>query len=594
MPRRLLACLLLPLALLLVSSNVAPPVRPQPVDRAALPLSPPETAFALNSHLATRYPDPTSMDIPAAALADLGVSWVREDFHWHRIQWDRDLWDWTFTDAAMRALLPHDIHILGVLGPSVGWATPYPRDGHHDVSYYAPDPDLFLDYVRAVVSRYHRYVDHWEVWNEPDHPYFWRPHPDPQAYADLLQRTSTLIKQIDPEAQVLIGGFNPFDTSFVREVAEAGAWERFDILAIHPYVDPYSPEEGNIAASLDAMHALNYQYGEKPIWVTEVGWSSGPGDRDSAGLTDEEHQASYLIRSMLLLWSAGVDRIFWYMLKDDAHNPYGLFRYGQGRTDFRNSLRKPAYFALRTLNRELAGATFVERRDLFDSSRVLNFSSTTGWLRVGQPNGDLGFGSQGVGRIRYNFSTSGNDYVVFEREPPVLLRGEPYALGLWVYGDGSEHTLRVWVQDAEDELLQLKLGVVGEPGWRFVSTPLGGMVEPGNRIAGEGNLRVDYPIRFRALLVDDAFNEYIGISTLYIDNLTAISGREVYDLRFERDGRALDVLWSPPGIRVTLRTAATSAFYRDMTGKAEDAAVEDGRISLTVGHDPIFLWHARE
>ncbi|NJO06464.1 MAG: glycosyl hydrolase [Chloroflexaceae bacterium] len=442
MSRRILSLVLLPMALLLASSSALSSTVIAAPEAMREPVGPP--SFGINSHLATRYPDPTAMDVPAQTLADLNITWVREDFHWHRIQYDRDVWDWTFTDAAMRALLKEDIQVLGVLGPSVGWATPYTGDNPHDVSFYAPDPELFLDYVRAVVARYRRYVKHWEIWNEPDHPYFWQPEPDPVAYADLLKRTSAVIKEIDPDAQVVIGGFNPFNTTFVRTVAEEGAWDSFDILALHPYVDPYTPEEGNLAAALDIAHALNYQYGERPIWVTEIGWASGPGDRDAIGFTDETEQASFLVRSLLLLWANGAERIFWYMLKDDAHNPYGLYRYGAGRTDFSTSLRKPAYNAMRTLNRELEGATFVERRDLFDSIPVESFTASVPWKRAQQPNGQLALSESGVGSIAYNFSTRGNDYLVFEREQPVRIPGKPYALGVWVYGDGSTHTLRAW------------------------------------------------------------------------------------------------------------------------------------------------------
>ncbi len=589
--RRLLSLLLVPLALLLASSNLAPPARPLNWERPPMPVS--EPTFGLNSHLATRYPDPTSMHIPGAALTDLGVQWVREDFHWHRIQPERDVWDWSFNDAAVRELVRRDIQILGVLGPSVGWATPYTGDQRHAVSYYAPDPDLFEDYVRGVVARYRRYVKHWEIWNEPDHALFWQPAPDPVAYAHMLMRVSRVIKEIDSEARVVIGGFNPYDPAFIRTVAQQGAWSSFDILAIHPYIDPATPEQGNLVAAVDTLYALMYQYGQKPIWVTEIGWASGPGDRDRVGYTNEQQQAHYLVRSMLLLWSAGVERIFWYMLKDDQHNPYGLVRYGNGRTDFAPELYKPAYFALQTLHRELQGAQFVERRDLFDAAIVTDFSQAAGWVRPAQPNGSLSFSDAHVARIDYNFSTRANDYLVFELAQPIPLRGDPYAIGLWVYGDGSEHLLRVWLRDAEGEVLQYKVGVVGEPGWRFISTPLGGTVEPGNRVTSGGNGQLDYPISLQAILLDDAYDAFIGTGTIYLDDVKAIYGREVYDLRFTRAGRALDVIWSPPHTRVTLATNASTAYVRRSDGRVLEAAVRGDRIPLTVSGEPVFLWHTR-
>jgi hypothetical protein len=566
------------------------PVLHQP-DRPDGPVGPP--SFALNSHLATRYPDPTSMDIAAANVATLGVEWVREDIHWHRVQPAPDVWDWTFPDAALRELRRHDIQVLGVLGPSVGWATPYRGDEKHNVSFYPPDQDAFITYVRAVVTRYRHYVTHWEIWNEPDNPLFWQPEPDSAAYARLLMRASAAIKQIDPDAQVLVGGFNPFDTTFIREVAEAGAWDSFDILAIHPYVDPYSPEEGNITASLDKMHVMTYRYGEKPIWVTEIGWSSGPGDRDRIGLTDEDEQAHFLARSMLLLWLSGVERTFWYSFKDDPHNPYGLIEFGRGRTDFRRSLRKPAFYALRTLNSQLVDTTFVERRDLFDSTALSSFASAAPWLRPNQPNGSLDVSDQGIARVQYNFSTAGNDYLAFEHAQSIPLRGDPYAIGIWIYGDGTDHALRAWIRDAEGELLQYTLGVVGNPGWTFVSAPIDVPVEPGNRLAGSGNGRLDFPASLTALVVDDAYDADIGTGTIYLDNLTAIRGREIYDIRLARGGTALDILWSPPGTRATLNTSAHRGQVVSLNGTTRRVLSFGGRFSLYTDAEPFFLWHTR-
>lgn len=594
MPRRFFPVLLL-FVLLLVASNLI--TQPLPIRTAysAGPVGPP--AFGLNTHLATRYPDPTSMDIPAAVVADLGVPWVREDFHWHRVQPAPDVWDWTFTDAAMRALLTRDIQVLGVLGPSVGWATDYPEDTPNDVSFYAPDPDRFDDYVRAVVTRYRRYIHHWEIWNEPDNVHFWKPKPDAQAYAELLMRTSATIKEVDPQAQVLIGGFNPFDVTFARAVANEGAWNSFDIIAIHPYVDPYSPENGNIAAATATVQALGNQFGAKPIWATEMGWSSGPGDRDAEGITDEELQASYLVRSMLLLWESGVERTFWYNLKDDPGNPYGLLRVGRGREDYRRM--KPAFAAFRTLNQELAGTSFVERKDLFEKTTIFDFETLGDWRRVSQPNGRLEPGTAqvhtgtGSGQIVYNFSTASNDYVVFERPQPIPLAGQPYALGVWVYGDGSGHGVKVWVRDAEGELLQFVLGSVGAPEWHFIACPLGIDVDPGNRIAGSGNGRVDFPASVTALVLDDLTDASRGSGTIYLDNLMVISGREVYDMRLRKGDAALDILWSPPTTRVGFNTTATTGQLVERDGAVSTINANEGRFSLTIGPAPIYLWHTR-
>jgi hypothetical protein len=567
------------------------------VPLAPLPAPTERPSFGLNSHLATRYPDPQTMAVPAQIVADMGVGWVREDFHWHRVQPNPVGFDWTFTDAAMRALLQRNVQILGVLGPSVGWATAQRGDPDNDVSYYPPDPQAFAEYARAVVRRYHRYIHHWEVWNEPDHNHFWQPRADPAAYTQLLKLAAAAIREEDPDAKILVGGTNPFDTSFLRTVAANGAWNSFDIIAIHPYVDPWTPEDGNLLAVTDGVRTVAGEYGAKPIWATEVGWASGRSDRDLLGRSDEQTQASFLVRALLLLWNAGVERSFWYTLKDDPGNPYGLFAYGAGRSDF--SRPKPAFYAFRTLNAETRDTSFVSFRSLFQQRTLLAFEGGGRWLRPSQPNGSIGpsneqaHGGPGSLRIDYRFSNPTNDYVAFERADPLPVGGTPYALGLWVYGDGSGHTLRLWVRDAEGEVFQYGLGTVGGAGWLFRSAPLGGLIDPGNIVQGGGNKRVDYPVSVSAIILDDAPDAAIGGGSIYIDDLSAIDGREAYDMRLRRGDAALDILWSPPSTPVAIGTLAPNARVVQRDGPAQTQEAQTGRLRFDVGPAPMYVWHRR-
>lgn len=588
------------LSLTLVLTSILFPGQ-QPVERhaplevlPALPVGAP--SFGLNSHLLSRYPDPTSMDVPAQLVADLGVEWVREDFHWHRIQPDPFTYDWTFSDAAMRALLQRKLNVLGVLGPSVGWATPQRNDVDNDVSFYPPDPRLFADYARAVVNRYKRYVTHWEIWNEPDLEYFWRGGPNAVAYAQLLMTTAQAIRSVDPTAKILIGGLNPFDTSFLRTVAAQGAWNSFDIIAIHPYVNPWGPEEGNLSAVTDGVRLVASQYGDKPIWATEVGWASGPSDRDPAGKTNEQDQANYLVRSLLMLWQAGVEHSFWYTLKDDPGNPYGLFALGNGRTDF--SKPKPAYRAFQTLNRELKDVSFIGKGSLFKQENLFSFETFGSWQRPSQPNGTFTPTGERVhdgaqaGQLDYTFANPYNDYVVFERSP-LPIAGQPYGIGIWVYGDGSGNTLRFWLRDAEGETLQYSLGTVGGPGWHFRSAPIGGSVEPGNIVTPGGNGRLDFPVSVVALVLDDTPDSFVGSGTIFLDDLTVLQGREAYDIRMARNGAALDVLWSPPGTLVAIPTRSTSARQVDRDGDTHTITTGDNRYRIDIGPAPMYIWHTR-
>jgi polysaccharide biosynthesis protein PslG len=581
------------LLLLLTSASTLPHARAvERPDAPTLDLRP----FGLNSHIASRYPDPSTLDIPARVVARSRAGWVREDFQWFRIEPRPGEYHWHFHDRAVELFGRYDIKILGVLGPSVGWATPSGQDRADDVSFSPPDPQAFARYAYATALRYKDTVQHWEIWNEPDNPLFWQPAPDPAAYSELLRQAAAAVKRANPNAKVLVGGLNPFDLSFMHALHGNGVWDSFDILNLHPYVDPLAPEDGNIIASTDSVRALARDYGEKPIWVTELGWSSGRGDRDKVGVTNEDQQADYLIRAMALLWTAGVERVFWYALKDDVNNPYGLVALGEGRSDF--TRLKPAFFAFRTLNRTLGGAKLVGMRDLFGREVVHEFESVDSWLREGPAPGAISYDQQVVNagaqslRIEYSFATRGNDYVVFTPGYRPLLPESTRLLGMWVRGDGSAHTLKVWLQDAAGAVVQYPIGAIGGNGWHFISAPIGREVPEWDRISG-GSGQIVFPLRFFALVVDDAPDAIPSSGSFHVDSLTALTGAQAYDLRLQRGDESIDVLWAPSPSAGSIRTLSISAEVLRRDGSSRSVDAEDGVLRFNLGPSPIFVRHRR-
>jgi hypothetical protein len=127
---------------------------------------------------------------------------------------------------------------------------------------------------------------------------------DPPAYANLLRTVYPAIKAADPGAVVLAAGIvSPEPAgSFLQAIADNGAWNSFDVIALHPYTDPLGPEAGSIdTVGIGAIQTLAARLGPKPIWVTEFGWADSPSDRTGERAVDVETQANYLIRAMALL-----------------------------------------------------------------------------------------------------------------------------------------------------------------------------------------------------------------------------------------------------------------------------------------------------
>lgn len=568
------------------------------VQPAPMRAAPGNSDFGVNSHLGATL-DAGRNTRPLDILAEVSAGWVREEFVWGQIEPRPGEFDWSRFDRVVDGLSSRGIKIIGLLNTAPGWATASGEDGASETSFFAPDAGRYAVFAAAAAARYRGKVDHWEIWNEPENGTYWRPAPDPAAYAALLRAAYPAIKNANPNATVLSGGVVPTASGFVRALANNNAWGSFDVLALHPYVDPFSPEAGQIGAGdVSAIKALADQFGAKPIWATEFGWSAGVADRDPNGV-DEETQANYLVRAVALLKAAGVEKILWFRLKDTerrngrAFNSYGLLRGGGDINDF--SQPRPALTAFRVLNEQLSGMGAGTAITLGGQRVVVDFERFGNWRRGDQPNGELipvnepRRNGNGAAALRYSFPSGGNDYVVFTPQPAIGIPGAPSQLGIWINGDSSGHALKVWLTDAENETLQFRLGFIGGGGWQLLATPINGQVENFNRVSGNGNLRLDYPVRLTALVLDDEPDGASGSGTFYLDDMTAFEGPEAYGVRFSRPGRVVDVLWSPTGGRVNLPVNVRAATIVTRDGSSREIAGGTQGLDLDLSGTPIFV-----
>ena len=125
-----------------------------------------------------------------------------------------------------------------------------------------------------------------------------------------------------------------------------------------------------------------------------------------------------------------------------------------------------------------------------------------------------------AGKLEYDFATTDNDYVVFLQFNDVS--SEPNALQMWVYGDGQGHYLNAWIQDTQGQTWQVPMGRVTHTGWRQMTGYIDPDQEwPWTHISGPRNDTVDYPIRFRGIVLDDVNNAYQGSGVIYVDDVTA-------------------------------------------------------------------------
>ena len=164
---------------------------------------------------------------------------------------------------------------------------------------------------------------------------------------------------------------------------------------------------------------------------------------------------------------------------------------------------------------------------------VLDFENFGVWQRGVQPYGELKATNEKVhegeyaAKLSYDFPKVQDDFVVFLKKPPAPIPGEPQELTMWVYGDGSQSFLNVWVIDSENEVRQFTFGKIEHKDeWRPMTAKLDTSAEwPQDHISGPDNGKLDYPIRLYGIVLDsisqDASKGAIYLDELVVGNSTA-------------------------------------------------------------------------
>lgn len=159
---------------------------------------------------------------------------------------------------------------------------------------------------------------------------------------------------------------------------------------------------------------------------------------------------------------------------------------------------------------------------------VLDFENFGGWRIGDEPHGSFtasteqAHGGRSSGKLAYQFPAVAKNYVVFTRVSPASIAGQPAALKLWVYGDGSGHFLNAWVRDSQAEVRQFTFGRIMHSGqWQEMTAALDTAADwPQGHISGPDNGRLDFPIALASLVLDgvpDGGGPFSG--AIYIDDL---------------------------------------------------------------------------
>lgn len=239
----------------------------------------------------------------------------------------RDTANWngttlTYSDTMVDAAVAHNTVPIMVLGMTPTWATDYRGPNYYGDSVPGMPKDLayWADYVWVLGNRYKGKIHHWEIWNEPNDPYFFSglstgtytvtmartitPETKAAGMAILTASASAILKAIDPSNQILAPSATGPTTNFLDAYLATGAASYCDIIGYHYYADSYNAVPETIIQRMGEVRqslAANGVY-DKPVWCTEQGYF---GNGTTQLPFDSETAKGYVARIFLLNWAFG-------------------------------------------------------------------------------------------------------------------------------------------------------------------------------------------------------------------------------------------------------------------------------------------------
>jgi hypothetical protein len=310
----------------------------------------------------------------AETAASLGAGWVRIWGGWDAVQPTQGGYAENIIDDMNRevnGLKAKGLKVLVVMQRTPAWAS-----GGKGAFAPPSNPSDFgsmMGYVAAKIPG----VDAWELWNEPDESEFFTGGPLPATYAAMVKSAYPAIKAVQPNDIVVTGGTVANNMDFIEDLYSHGLKGNFDAIGVHtdtacltnsPDVI-YRDELGRIGrytfTGYREVYAVMARHGDgdKPIWMTELGWSTASTDANSCSVGEKEgtkplgvsegQQAEFLTQAYQCLAADPVVAVaFWFGMQDftgSAHaGGYGLYRL--------DGSAKPAAAAFSALKRGIAPA----------------------------------------------------------------------------------------------------------------------------------------------------------------------------------------------------------------------------------------------
>ncbi|MBK5218425.1 MAG: hypothetical protein JJE35_01365 [Thermoleophilia bacterium] len=281
------------------------------------------------------------------------VGAIRIPVPWSAIQTKEGTPDWSTVDALVGAAATVGIDVLPFISGAPPWAVATDKTVSSQPPMTLPVKTAaqrvaWTSFLTQAVERYGpggtfwaenptlpvRPVHSWQIWNEQNFFYFVA-RPNPADYGKLVKISDTAISAVDPAAKIVLGGLfawpkqarskvKPLKAYYAADFlqrmyrATPGIKSRFEAVALHPYTSIYQSLTPQIEEVREALEASGDA--SVPLWITELGWSSGPKSAGNSFAKGPQGQAQQLkgafnlLRAQRAKWR--IERAYWFSVDD--------------------------------------------------------------------------------------------------------------------------------------------------------------------------------------------------------------------------------------------------------------------------------------
>jgi hypothetical protein len=281
-------------------------------------------------------------------LGPLGCNKARIQAGWAKTEKTRGHYDWAWLDEIIPDMVEQGVKPWVCLCYGNALYAPKVQNAAGLGSNPPADPEALAAwerFVAAFAERYGRYVDEWEIWNEPRHG-----RAIAVAYTDFLIRTATVLRRVQPQAKIF--GFACFgmDAELIdhglAHLAARGKLDLLDEITFHPYSKNPDATYGRSAGLADLVRIYSDRIRIRQAEYGDASTEDSRGMMARMGPCSETIQAKAAIRRMLGDHGRGIPSGYFTIC--DIHYPDRILRYGLLHTNPDQTIHhaKPAYRAV--------------------------------------------------------------------------------------------------------------------------------------------------------------------------------------------------------------------------------------------------------